>query len=396
MQIGYGVFSSDGRQDYLGVVDKSYMKYDQIRSLTSDNLGNLMFKYAARTLFENEVTYISYNDDPNELRKKIDILVLPEANLINPKIDYGRQANFVKTIDKPVVLLGVGAQSGIDGEVKKFPQIPQGTIDFLEEVSLRTPQIFCRGDFTRKLINGFGISNVKSVGCPTFLMNPSRFLWKKIVSRDKDLTLKRLAITEGIYQKSTRNDAIDFTEKYLFNTLINNHSYTYIGQEQTSVIKAGYGSFNEINGNDVKFLKNYLAPETAFEVFHKVLLEQSRAFYRVDQWIGHAKSRTGLIGTRIHGNMMGIQSGIPSIPIIHDSRTKELCETMRIPHININEFSSIVSEGGLINAFDILFNAPYKELDELRCFIASEYSSLINEVGMTPSEKLLHLSGLNL
>ena len=107
MKVGYLIFNSSGEQDYCGTSDSSFLNYEEIKKLTSNNTGNLMFKYAARRLFKNDVFYIKYSDDPDLIRDKFDVLVLPEANLINPSVNYAKQASFVAKLDKPTLLLGV-------------------------------------------------------------------------------------------------------------------------------------------------------------------------------------------------------------------------------------------------------------------------------------------------
>lgn len=44
-----------------------------------------------------------------------------------------------------------------------------------------------------------------------------------------------------------------------------------------------------------------------------------------------------MIGTRIHGTILGLIAGLPSLCLVIDSRTYELCEQMSIPYINCME-----------------------------------------------------------
>jgi polysaccharide pyruvyl transferase WcaK-like protein len=45
-----------------------------------------------------------------------------------------------------------------------------------------------------------------------------------------------------------------------------------------------------------------------------------------------------VVGMRIHGVMAGIQGGVPSICICTDSRTLELCQTMKIPYVDARDY----------------------------------------------------------
>jgi polysaccharide pyruvyl transferase WcaK-like protein len=45
------------------------------------------------------------------------------------------------------------------------------------------------------------------------------------------------------------------------------------------------------------------------------------------------RSADFVVGARIHGVMLGLQAGIPGLCIAHDSRTREMCETMGVPFV---------------------------------------------------------------
>lgn len=390
-RVGYLVFNSDGAQDYCGAVDSSFLDYDNLKRLTSNNTGNLMFKYAARRLFLQEVKYIKYSDNTDKIREQIDVLILPEANLINPKVNYGKQANFIREINKPTLLLGVGAQAQASVRVEEFPDIPNGTIDFLSEVSKRTPNILCRGYFTKQILESLGIFNVKAVGCPTYMINPSPRLWTEIITKPQANVLNKLTVTEGVYPTVKRTEGIDYLERFLFDHVLYAGA-DYVAQCQISVLKYGFGMYDEIDLKNVKNLKTYLAKHVKTEFFIDSLSCQSKAFCRVDNWLNYAKSRSAFCGTRIHGNMVGIQSGTPSLPIAHDSRTEELCEIMKLPHITPDFFLKIKNKSDLVDAFDILYKINPNELNDHRANISNIYISNLYELGLTPSKVLESIS----
>ena len=58
----------------------------------------------------------------------------------------------------------------------------------------------------------------------------------------------------------------------------------------------------------------------------------------MDQWLEDSARFDFSIGLRLHGNMAAWQAGTPAIWIYHDSRTRELCETMALPHMQIAKF----------------------------------------------------------
>ncbi|MCQ8822189.1 polysaccharide pyruvyl transferase family protein [Pseudoalteromonas agarivorans] len=390
MKVGYLIFNSSGEQDYCGTADSSFLNYEEIKKLTSNNTGNLMFKYAARRLFKNDVFYIKYSDDPDLIRDKFDVLVLPEANLINPSVNYAKQASFVAKLDKPTLLLGVGAQAKDIVGAEEFPPIPEGTISFLKEVSKRTPNIFCRGEFTKSIIKSMGIDNVLAIGCPTFMINPTNTLWENILSKPQGNILKKLSVTEGVYPVVKRTDSLNNTERFLFDQVLYNDAH-YVAQCQISVLKIGFGLEEEVERNNLNNLRRYLAPHSDLDKFSNKLLLNSRSFSRVDNWLNYARSRTGFCGTRIHGNMVAIQSAVPSLPVAHDSRTKELCQIMRLPFITPENFDDIRSKSDLIAAYDVVYDSNANDLDAFRSEVAKIYIEHIEMLGLNPSNNLLNV-----
>lgn len=396
MKIGYVLFDSTGKLDVDGIVNgENKISTKDILNLSGANLGNFAFKNAAHKLLSGELKLISYNDDINKIKKEIDFLVMPEANFINRHVNYHKQADFVRGVDKPCLLLGAGAQAS---DFNEELTIPAGTLDFLKEVEKRTSSICVRGEYTKKILTNLGIKKVEALGCPSYLINPSKFLWNKIkvkANQNKALDFgffEKTTITEGVYPVSNRSMQIDNLERALF-SLVALGGADYIGQTQTSVITNGAKNFNEIKRDDMFYLKKYLCNYISEDLFYKIAKEQFKAFYKISDWINYYKNRTFVIGTRIHGNILAIQSETPALPIVHDSRTKELCQTMKIPHIDIN--NELLDSQSLHRLYELIeekMSFSSKDLDTHRSALASKYKSIICELGLNPSKHLSHLS----
>lgn len=66
-------------------------------------------------------------------------------------------------------------------------------------------------------------------------------------------------------------------------------------------------------------------------------------FFDWDEWHNFLKKEqfTLSVGCRFHGNMMSYLADIPTLWIVHDSRTYELCEAMALPYIKIERASKL-------------------------------------------------------
>lgn len=391
MRIGYLLFGDNNLLDHVGIKDRFGKSTAEVLQLTGANLGNLAFKYGAIKLLSdaNEIVYITYNSDIEFVKNNVDLIVLPEANLVNPNVDYSRPAEFIKNVDKPCFLLGVGAQAiDLSSKVKCSP----GTISFLLEVSKRTNNIIVRGSFTKKILSELGISNVEDLGCPSYMINPSQNLWRDIKEKAQKLSVfDDFAITEGVYPQSTRNNNIDRFERNIFQFVISDRA-DYIGQVQTSVIANGLNDLSNLNRDDMYYLRKYLCDYCDESIFHSMASRRFKAFLRTDEWLNFYKSKQAAIGTRIHGNFLAIQSITPALPITHDSRTTELCQAMKIPYLPVDDAVNIKSNIDLIDAFSIVRDLDDVELDEHRASIAKSYIRNLKILGVEPSESLYKIA----
>ena len=51
--------------------------------------------------------------------------------------------------------------------------------------------------------------------------------------------------------------------------------------------------------------------------------------------------RDFVLGTRFHGCLIGLLAGVPSFVFVHDARTREMCELLRIPHLDVRHVGEI-------------------------------------------------------
>jgi hypothetical protein len=91
-----------------------------------------------------------------------------------------------------------------------------------------------------------------------------------------------------------------------------------------------------------------------------------------------------VIGARIHGVMLGLQAGVPSLCIAHDSRTRELCETMKVPFVMARDVSGGVSREDLGRLF--VFDAD--EFDQNRAKLAAGFQTFLEANGLGSVELL--------
>lgn len=393
MRIGYFLFGPSNKLNDNGIINRYSMDTSEVMRLSGANLGNLAFKFGARKLLSEDldIEFLTYNSNTDYVKKNIDLLILPEANLINSSVNYSQPADFIESVNKPCLLLGLGAQAT---DISSDINVPEGTIRYLKAVSKRTNNILVRGEFTKEKLKTLGVDNAISMGCPSFMINKTQNLFKKVkqnLNKVKDFST--LSVTEGVYPLSHRNDHINLLERQLFDLVLSDNA-DYIGQVQTSVISHGLKNTTCINRDDMYYLRQYLSPRTSEQKFTNIAEKRFKAFTRVDEWLEYYRSRQAVIGTRIHGNFLALQAETPALPITHDSRTHELCEAMKIPYISIEDASKIRTISDLSEKYDIIRNIDANEHDHHRESLAVNYTNVLNELDIPISKTLKHIARL--
>jgi polysaccharide pyruvyl transferase WcaK-like protein len=114
----------------------------------------------------------------------------------------------------------------------------------------------------------------------------------------------------------------------------------------------------------------------------------------INGWIHHVRRFTAAVNTRIHGTLMSIAAGVPAVCIWHDTRTRELSQRLRLPHISIRDFTTHRH-----NLSEVFANSGFdaEAFDEGRREIATTYASILRDAGLPASRHLqTFLSGTQL
>ncbi|MBE3724689.1 polysaccharide pyruvyl transferase family protein [Vibrio parahaemolyticus] len=125
-------------------------------------------------------------------------------------------------------------------------------------------------------------------------------------------------------------------------------------------------------------LRASIAPDMSTTQFRAFVATKMRLYYSVDQWMEDSARFDFSIGLRLHGNMAAWQSGTPAIWIYHDSRTRELAETMCLPHISHTDFLAKNSLTELRDSIDFSF----EKYSSQRNLLKERYRNILNDAGI--------------
>ena len=311
----------------VGVKDPTALPPEQRLPFFGKNSGNLVFSEAAFRIVKN-ARRTSYRTMKVTAEDR-DCVVIAAANWLNAFSDFGNLADILETLDLPVVMIGVGAQTKPDGEM---PTLSDGTLRLMKIVSERSKSISARGEFTCELLSRYGIHNVEPTGCPSLLLTGKH---GPRIDRRPTFGWDDVAIhsTRHLY-----TPARPF-QQYLYKQAFAHKADIVLQSEYADLRFAG----DPHGETDSDKKAQYILPNTygaSGEELAEYLKWHAKIFFDLDSWVRYLKSKSFVVGTRFHGTIVALLAGTPSVLLTHDSRTSEMVQVMGIPHVPIDSIDT--------------------------------------------------------
>ncbi len=317
-----------------------------------DNSGNMLHAAAARRMMSEYTEYKRFGEwtdaEIDQLNSQHSHIVYVTANLLrlgvpgnHPSIRdlVESQVTLAKNIQRaglPVVVFGLGSQARLNGP-HEFTVAPE-TARLLKVISEHSQKIAVRGAFTAEACSKLGVNNVEVVGCQSMFWH-----------RCPQYTLK---LTEPA-RDSADKIACNFTDARAEANLIQQamvYGHDFIGQgnggeEDVKQLETGPPASPRVKFSwDAELaIEKGLLDRGQYELWIRNHFYQ---FRRPEAWFDHLRRYCFSYGTRLHGNMAAMLAGIRALWIVHDMRTKEVCDHFGLPWIELNE----VREGVRIEA----------------------------------------------
>ena len=265
----------------------------------------------------------------------------------------------------PVIAFGVGAQAPATGKLT------------LSDESKRIWQMFAdksttlgvRGTYTAEVLWDLGIKNVRIVGCPTAFRNRDPELRIDLPSLDNvrnvGITMRREVSSHyspdvKTYLERHRDFVKDMSRR--FDTVL-------MMQGEVEEKKLLWGTeeqkaeaWTQLHENG--WLKSWYFDEEMDELY------RSRLWYSdvVADYESIVRSKDLVLGYRLHGNLMALSNGTPSVYFSYDSRTAEFAETFAIPCYDVYSNKPFVLEEywdqSLFEKFNRTFYQRYRDMRE--------------------------------
>jgi hypothetical protein len=322
------------------------------RNVIASNAGNLLFLHAAFRLVAATGATVEVDRlrvearDADRINEQFDAYVVPFANAFRPQYEptLKRWAELIERLRIPVTILGVGAQSTIDGDFEPLAELDRTVRRFAAAVLERGPSIGVRGEFTAEYLGrlGFRGDTVQVIGCPSvFIDGPA------LTIRKRDSPLERsdpISVNAAPYQPELGPVIRRHHERY--------DDVVYVAQDPGMLELLTYGRSTAAVPRPAGF------PNDADDPM--VRAGRARIFTSVAPWLAVMRGRTFTFGSRLHGNLAAIMAGGPAYILVHDSRTLEVARYLELPHRLLSSIDATVDASELYAEADYSrFNAGH-------------------------------------
>jgi hypothetical protein len=270
--------------------------------------------------------------DIDRLNDEYDYVFLRGSNYIHSEMRWSRTVEVLKRLKIPIIAFGIGAQMPVRGRI----EISEETRTVLRLMADSTTSVGVRGAFSAQVLWDVGIRNVRIVGCPTAFRR-----------NDPDLRIDLPALDEvrhaGITMRREVSPSYSHDiERYLtfhrdlVKSLAQRFDVTLMAQGEVEEKKIVLGSKEQKAEAFTSFRANTWVSEWFMDATMEKLYRE-RMFYSdsVADYEHLVRQKDVVLGYRLHGNLIALANGIPSIYFTYDSRTAEFAETFQVPRFDI-------------------------------------------------------------
>ncbi|MFF2650637.1 polysaccharide pyruvyl transferase family protein [Streptomyces sp. NPDC058045] len=324
------------------------------RDVIATNAGNLIFSDASHKILTVPGTEVVSNGirsrlaQAERINEEYDAFVIPLANAFRPSFEASlkRLTRLIGRLRIPVVVLGVGAQTGVGYNPARLARIEPSVREFVSAVLDRSATIGVRGEFTERYLKDMGFRDVEVIGCPSLFMNGDALRIDHGGELDRDA---RIAVngSHSAFKSSALPDIVRATyARY--------PDLTFIGQN--------IGEARQLHWRDMSDPNSALGSIPTHPDHPLYRDGRVRVYLDPATWIGELGSYDFSFGSRIHGNIAALLAGVPATVLCGDSRTLELARYFEIPHRKLSAATAELDPAELYEQADFgAFNRNHKE-----------------------------------
>ncbi|APG89195.1 hypothetical protein SAMCCGM7_pC2019 (plasmid) [Sinorhizobium americanum CCGM7] len=268
----------------------------------------------------------------DRLRGEYDYVFLRGSNYIHASMNWEQAIPILKRLGLPVIGFGIGAQAPVNGRL----QLSNDTRTLLHLIADSAVSVGVRGAYSAQVLWDLGIRNVRIVGCPTAFRRNDPELRIKLPPLE---SVRKVGVT--IRREVSPDYARDIEryltfQRYLAKTMAERFDTVLMAQGEVEEKKLVLGTEAQRADAMAALRSNGWAASWYLDATMERLYRE-RLFYSdvVADYEALVRSQDLVLGYRLHGNLMALANGTPSIYFTYDSRTVEFAETFQIPSFDL-------------------------------------------------------------
>lgn len=332
----------NGEYDIFNKID--YIKYRR-ENIKCYNVGNRAWLQGIIVALQdgnNELVLLTPSMTIDYINSEFDYIVLPMANIFHRRYihDMERLAKIFFQIKVPTFVIACGVQAkSYDYLEELINSIKEPATLFIKSIYSTGGEFALRGYFTKEFFDKLGFRSAVVTGCPS------------LYQLGDQLRIEKQLNPSNI--KSVYNGKLDL----IGDKLLCDSNSVYIDQDEYYEIIYAINSAKQESKRD--FIKNIIK-KYGYTIVQLAMEKRALLFLDIPTWRKYLMKNhfNFSYGTRIHGTIISILSGVPSLINICDSRTREMAEFYAIPMCTVKGDRKTVEE-----LYDLM---DYKEFNE--CF----------------------------
>lgn len=268
----------------------------------------------------------------DRMNAEYDYVFLRGSNYVHADMKWGQAVDVLRRLKIPVIPFGIGAQAPVSGKL----ELSEETKTVLRLMADSTASIGVRGAYSAEVLNGIGIKNVRIIGCPTAFRANKPDLAIKLPALD---SVKKVGVT--VRREVSPTYARDIKRYLTFHRdlvkmLAGRFDATLMAQGEIEEKKLALGSSEQKEEAIAALRQNRWADEWYLDAEMEALY-RGKLFYSdvVAEYEQLVRRLDLVLGYRLHGNLMALANGTPSIYFTYDSRTVEFANTFKIPSFDV-------------------------------------------------------------
>lgn len=305
-------------------------------------------------------------------KKKIDLYnseydycFLRGSNYLHPTIQWRHAADIIEHLKIPVIAFAIGAQAPSQGTL----ELSEQTKRVMRGIAERCTSVGVRGAYTAQTLWDIGVKNTRIIGCPTLFRrnNPELRIDLPVLAdvRSVGFTVRREV--SGAYAKDV--ETYLSRHRTIIAELDRRFALRLMAQGEVEEKKLVFGTPLQRAQALVQLTQSRWFTSADDPLLR---LYCTRLFYSdvVADYDCVTRLQDLVLGYRLHGNLMALANGVPSIYFTYDSRTAEFAETFAIPAYDVfsNEPFALESYWDQ-SRFERFNRAYYRGYREMRTFL---------------------------